>query len=80
MRPSRAARCANQADRIALLDLLACLHFDLGEAEVHTDKPAAMVDAHGVAGVELVFGERDLSPSAAARTWVPCKIVSSAPM
>jgi hypothetical protein len=35
VRSGGAARCANQAYRVALLDLLTSLHLDLGEVEIH---------------------------------------------
>ena len=48
LRPSVAARSTNQADFVALLDLLTLHRLDVGKVEGHTDEAVTMVDEDGI--------------------------------
>jgi hypothetical protein len=57
MRSRGAAGGSDAAERMALLDLLAGLDLDIGKVEIHANETVAVIDEHGVALEEQIFGD-----------------------
>ena len=56
MRPGGAARRADAAQEMALLDLVAHCDLYVGQMKVHADETVAVIDEHGVSLEEHLFG------------------------
>jgi hypothetical protein len=75
MRPGGAARRADVAQEMALLDLVAHCDLYVGQMKVHADETVAVIDEHGVSLEEHLFGHHHRSFSdrqdwTANRGWV----------